>query len=64
MLYENSTKKWTLVCDLCEKPAGEKFDSYWDAMGYKLSNDWKSRIWAGEGLDVCTECVNRKEAKP
>ena len=45
-----------LICDVCGERAEEEFDTFDDAVDYKIDSGWKSQKRRGEWEDVCPNC--------
>jgi hypothetical protein len=52
--------EYVLVCDICEEEAGERWETFQDAVEGKKKLGWKSQN-AGNGWeDVCPSCQKKE----
>ena len=48
--------KYHLICDICGEEAGETFDSFDEAVDFKVDSGWISQKRNGEWQNVCPDC--------
>jgi hypothetical protein len=52
--------KYRLICDICGEAAEEIFNTFDEAVDYKVDSEWISRKKNGEWVDICPDCCSIK----
>lgn len=47
---------YCLMCDVCGSEVDKNFDDFYEAVNYKKTNDWKSKKYGTDWVDVCPCC--------
>jgi len=55
--------KYRLICDICGEAADEVFNTFDEAVDYKVDSEWISRKQDGEWADICPNCYSIKDGK-
>lgn len=58
MIEGDASFGYELICDRCEMPADETFETFIEAVSFKKDpdNNWISRKTEGVWEDVCQDC--------
>ena len=52
--------RYHLICDICGEAAEEVFNTFDEAVDYKVDEGWKSQRRGSEWEDVCPNCYSIK----
>ena len=55
--------EYHLICDICGEEAEKSFDTFDEAVDFKVDSGWISQRHRGCWEDVCPDCYSVKEER-
>jgi len=56
MSIQRENYHYILVCDICQNAAEAVFDTWGEAVDFKIDNGWKAKTEGGGWIDICPDC--------